>query len=126
MCHSHNDISELPTRSDPPPHSRLIGAVGIAELAFQITLLPLNDADVDHPQQRHHQPDRPQASRRDAQAQVDEGHSQVKRVPGSPMPSTTSAVVGNVGGTLVPAAANSRVPMAIMKKPPAASVAPAT
>ena len=38
----------------------------------------------------------------------------------------SSAVVGKVGGTLVPAAAKRRVPMAIMKKPPAASMAPAT
>jgi hypothetical protein len=47
------------TPSDPPSHPRLVGAVGIAELALQIAFLPLNDADVDHPQQGHHQPDPP-------------------------------------------------------------------
>ena len=54
------------TPSDPPPHPRLVGAVGIAELALQIALLPRHDADIDHPHERHDEPDGPQASRRDA------------------------------------------------------------
>ena len=52
--------------SDPPPHPRLVGTVGIAELALQIPLLPHHDADIDHPHERHDEPDGPQASRRDA------------------------------------------------------------
>src|SRR6185503_2798635 len=63
--------------SNPPPHPGLVGEICISELAFQITLLSRNHTDIDHPQQRHHEQDRPQAPRRDAQPQVDEGRSQI-------------------------------------------------
>src|SRR5205814_8553408 len=71
--------------SNPPPHPRLVGAIRIAELSLQIALFPRDDAGIDDPQQRHDKPDGPKASGRDAQPQVNKDHSEIERVPGSPI-----------------------------------------